>query len=78
MRKSPGKAVLIAVGTGYVLSQLPLRAIIASQIRLAAALAPPALLALGAVKLCEFLKFSSRPRAGRVLQNSGELPSLDL
>lgn len=70
--------MLVAVGTGYVLSQLPLRAIFVSQIRLAAALAPPALLALGAVKLCEFLKSTSRPRPIKALENSGELPSLDL
>ena len=70
--------MLIAVGTGYVLSRMPLRAIIVSQIRLAATLAPPALLALGAVKLCEFLQSSSRPRTSEPLENSGELPSLNL
>lgn len=56
VRRSPGKAVLVAVATGYLLHRLPVRALLVSQVRLVAARTPPALLAFGAAKLCEFLQ----------------------
>lgn len=60
IRKSPGKAVLAAVAAGYVLHRLPLRAILVTKVRLLTALAPPAMLAFGAAKLCEYLQTQAR------------------
>lgn len=60
VRQSPGKAVLIAVATGYCLHRLPVRSLLVSQVRLMAALAPPALFAFGAAKLCEYLQKQAR------------------
>jgi hypothetical protein len=50
VRDSPTAAVLIAAGLGHCLHRLPFRSLLAAQIRLAWALAPPALLALAATK----------------------------
>ncbi|MES2925125.1 MAG: hypothetical protein V4819_26465 [Verrucomicrobiota bacterium] len=60
VKQSPAKAVLIAVAAGYCLHRLPVRSLLVSQVRLMAALAPPALLAVGAAKLCEFLQSQAR------------------
>lgn len=60
VRKSPGKAVLVAVAAGYLIHRLPVRSLLVSQVRLVAALTPPTLLAFGAAKLCEFLQGKSR------------------
>lgn len=56
VRKSPTKAVLGAVVAGYFLHRMPVRAILVTQVRVLAALTPPALLVFGAAKLCEFLQ----------------------
>ncbi len=56
VRKSPTKAVLGAVGAGYLLHRLPIRAILVTQVRILAAVAPPVLLLFGAGKLFEFLQ----------------------
>jgi hypothetical protein len=56
IRKSPGKAVLAATAAGYLMHRLPLRAIVVTQVRILSALAPPALLLVGAGKLFEFLQ----------------------
>jgi hypothetical protein len=56
VRQSPGKAVMIAAGVGYFLHRLPVGALLVSQVRLIAALAPPVLLAAGAAKLCGFVQ----------------------
>ncbi|HEY2574295.1 MAG TPA: hypothetical protein VGH65_09505 [Verrucomicrobiaceae bacterium] len=50
VRESPTAAVLIAAGLGHCLHRLPFRSLLAAQLRLAWALAPPALLALAATK----------------------------
>ncbi len=60
IRRSPGKAVLVAVAAGYCLHRLPVRSLLVAQVRLLSALAPPALLAFGAAKLCEFLQNEAR------------------
>jgi hypothetical protein len=60
VRNSPGKAILIAVAAGYCLHRLPVRSILVAQVRLIAALTPPALFAFGAAKLCEFLQKEAR------------------
>lgn len=60
VRESPAKAILIAVGAGYILHRLPVRSLLVSQVRLAAALAPPVLLAFGAAKFCEYLQSQAR------------------
>ncbi len=56
IRESPGKAVMIALGAGYCLNRLPIRSIVAANVRLIGALAPPALLVYGAAKVCEYLQ----------------------
>ncbi|MES2660539.1 MAG: hypothetical protein V4689_18080 [Verrucomicrobiota bacterium] len=60
IRKSPAKAVLVAVAAGYCLHRLPVRSMLVAQVRLLTALAPPALFAFGAAKLCEFLQNEAR------------------
>lgn len=60
IRRSPGKAVLVAVAAGYCLHRLPIRSLLVAQARLLTALAPPALFAFGAAKLCEFLQNEAR------------------
>ncbi|RYD20298.1 MAG: hypothetical protein EOP88_15635 [Verrucomicrobiaceae bacterium] len=60
VRESPTKAILVAVGAGYLLHRLPVRSLLVSQVRLAAALAPPVLFAFGAAKLCEYLQNQAR------------------
>lgn len=66
VRDSPGKAVLVAVAAGYLLHRLPVKSLLVSQVRLAAALTPPTLLAFGAAKLCEFLQNQSRAKTSSV------------
>jgi hypothetical protein len=56
IRKSPTTAVLGAVAAGYLMHRLPMRAILVTQVRVLAALAPPALVLFGAAKLFEFLQ----------------------
>jgi hypothetical protein len=56
IRKSPATSVLGAVAVGYLLHRLPVRAILVTQIRVLAALAPPALFLFGAAKFYEFLQ----------------------
>ncbi len=60
IRRSPGKAMLAAVAAGYCLHRLPLRAILVAKVRLLTAVAPPAMLAYGAAKLCEYLQNQAR------------------
>ena len=56
IRESPAKSVLAAAAVGYCLHRLPVRAILAAHVRLAAALMPPALALFGAAKLYDFLQ----------------------
>lgn len=56
IRSSPTKAVLGAVAAGYLMHRLPMRAIVVTQVRVLAALTPPALLLFGAAKVFEFLQ----------------------
>lgn len=56
IRKSPATSVVGAVAVGYLLHRLPVRAILITQVRVLAALAPPALFLFGAAKLYEFLQ----------------------
>ncbi len=56
IRESPGKAILIALAAGYCLNRLPVRSLLVAHVRLAAALAPPALFAYGAAKVLEVLQ----------------------
>lgn len=56
IRNSPKAAVLGAVATGYFLHQLPVRAIVVTQVRVLSALAQPALILYGAAKLYDFLQ----------------------
>lgn len=69
VRESPGKAVLISMGAGYLLHRLPVRSLLVTQVRLIAALAPPTLLAFGAAKLCEFLQNQTRVKTAGYSDN---------
>lgn len=60
VRQSPEKAVLLALAAGYAAHFLPVGGLLGAPIRLAAFLAKPALLALGAVKACEILQAKVR------------------
>ncbi len=60
IRQSPDKAILIALAAGYALHILPKRSLITLPIRLTAFLAKPALLALGAMKVCELMEKQAR------------------
>jgi hypothetical protein len=64
IRKSPTTSVLAAAAVGYCLHRLPVRAVLVVQVRLLAALAPPALFLFGAAKACEYLQrqAAARPR----------------
>lgn len=56
VRRHPVQSVLGAVAAGVILHRLPVKAILIAKVRLISALAPPALLAYGAAKLCEILQ----------------------
>jgi len=56
IRRSPAASVLGAVGVGYLLHRMPVRAILVTQVRILSALAPPALFLYGAAKLFTFLQ----------------------
>jgi hypothetical protein len=60
VRSSPTKAVMVAVAAGYLLHRLPVRSLLATQIRLLGALAPPALFAFGTVKIFEYVQRKAR------------------
>ena len=60
--KHPAKALLYATVAGYLLNRLPLRAILIANVRIAAALTPPLLLAIGAAKACEYLQAKARTK----------------
>ncbi len=61
--ESPGKAILVALAIGYCMHRLPLRSLLILQARTAVALAPAALLGLGAAKL--YGLFERPGRSGR-------------
>lgn len=65
VRVSPGKAIMVAVAAGYVLHRLPIRSLLVAQVRMMAALAPPALFVFGAAKVCEFLQREAVSRRDR-------------
>lgn len=77
VRESPAKAIMVAVAAGYLLHRLPVRSLLVSQVRVIAALAPPALFAFGAAKLCEFLQAKARqggsPRKSPATSRSGNV-----
>ena len=50
VRRSPTKALLVAAGIGYILHRLPVRSLLATNLKLLWALAPPAVIALVAGK----------------------------
>ena len=56
VRESPTSSVLAALLAGYCAHRLPLRDIAVTQVRVIAALAPPALFLFGAAKVYEFLQ----------------------
>lgn len=60
VRKHPVESVLGAVAVGCLLHRLPVRSILVANVKIISALAPPALLAYGAAKLCEILQKKSR------------------
>ncbi len=56
IRKSPTTSVIGAVAAGYLLHRLPVKSILVTQVRVLAALTPPALILFGAAKLYDFLR----------------------
>lgn len=60
LRREPMKHLTIALAAGFVLSLLPIRRILVLIVRTAFLLIKPALLVLGAIKLCEY--FSDRTK----------------
>jgi hypothetical protein len=60
IRQSPTKAVVGALAAGYLLRNLPLRALLVAKVRLITALAPPALVLYGAAKVYEFIQEQSQ------------------
>jgi len=61
IRQTPVKAVLGAVAAGYCAHQLPMRALVSTNVRLLASLVPPALDLLGAAKVYEYLLHKQQP-----------------
>jgi len=74
IRRSPTKAMLGALAAGYLLRNLPLRALIVAKVRLITALAPPALVLYGAAKVYEFIQEqgSSAPQQGSSAPQQGQ------
>ena len=58
LHREPMKHLAIALAAGFVLSLLPIRRILVLIVRTAFLLIKPALMVLGAIKLCEY--FSDR------------------
>lgn len=56
IRHSPIKAVVGALAAGYVLHRLPVRSILVTQVRVIAALTPPALLIFGVSRLYQYFR----------------------
>ena len=54
LRREPVKHLTIALAAGFVLSLLPIRRILVLIVRTAFLLIKPALMVLGAIKLCEY------------------------
>ena len=54
LRREPMKHLMIALAAGFVLSLLPIRRILVLTVRTAFLLIKPALMVLGAIKLCEY------------------------
>lgn len=67
VREHPVKAVVGAAIAGALILRLPLRSILIANVRIASALAPPALFAYGAAKLVEILQQKSA-RAARAAE----------
>jgi hypothetical protein len=61
-RREPGKAVVSAVGAGFLLHLLPIRAICGTLTAVAFVLARPALLFLGMLKLTEICPCKKEPK----------------
>ena len=62
-RREPGKAVASAVGAGLLLHLLPVRAICGALAAVAVAVARPALIFLGMMKLSELCPCKKEPKA---------------
>jgi len=61
-RRDPAKAVASAVGAGFLLHLLPVRAILGALAAVAFALARPVLLFLGLLKLSEICPCKKKPK----------------
>ena len=61
-RREPTKAVVSAVGAGFLLNLLPIRAILGAPAAVALAVARPALLFLGMLKLWEICPGKKEPK----------------
>ena len=61
-RREPGKAVVSAVGAGFLLHLLPVRAILGALAAVVFAMARPVLLFLGLLKLSEICPCKKEPK----------------
>lgn len=56
VKQHPVKSIAAAVAAGALIHRLPVRSILAANVKVVGALLPPALFAYGAAKLCEILQ----------------------
>ena len=59
VKQKPVQAIAGALVAGILIHRLPIRSILIAKIKIISALAPPALLAYGAAKVCEVLQQKS-------------------
>jgi len=67
VKQHPVKSVLAAAAAGALIHRLPVRSILAANVKVVGALLPPALFAYGAAKLCEILQQKGTSRRVRNL-----------
>ena len=70
IRHSPGRSVVAAAAGGYLFRRLPVGALLATGLKLAAAFTPPTLIALGICKVAEYCKHRDKQWAsssGRII-----------
>jgi len=65
VKQHPVKAILAAAAAGALIHRLPVRSILAANVKIVGALLPPALFAYGAAKVCEILQSKGSPPSPR-------------
>ena len=75
VKQHPVKSIVVAVAAGALIHRLPVRSILASNVKIVGALLPPALFAYGAAKVCEILQ--QKGSASRRVRNLVPLTPLE-